>query len=154
MPIESATYVTSLVAANPTATDDRSQGDDHVRLIKSCLLATFPNLTGAMTATHTVLNGLNARVTIVEGDATDYLRADGVKNWASDQNANTHKIINLSAPSSNNDSARLVDVRAMWPVGAVFLGAFSTNPNTLLGFGTWSTWTTNIPDVYAFRRTA
>lgn len=30
------------------------------------------------------------------------------------------------------------DVSACWPVGSVFLAVVSTNPGTLLGFGTWA----------------
>ena len=33
-----------------------SQADDHIRLIKSTVKATFPNITGAVTKTHTQLN--------------------------------------------------------------------------------------------------
>jgi len=29
-------------------------------------------------------------------------------------------------------------LKAAWPVGAVFISVVSTNPNTLLGFGTWA----------------
>lgn len=57
MGLEAATYISGLVATNPVgATDPKSQGDDHLRLIKSTLLATFPNITGAVTPTHTELN--------------------------------------------------------------------------------------------------
>lgn len=57
MALESATYISDLVATNPVhATDDVSVGDDHIRLLKSTLLATFPNITGAVTVTHTELN--------------------------------------------------------------------------------------------------
>jgi hypothetical protein len=48
---------------------------------------------------------------ILPNDATKYL--DGVGAWA--------------APAA-----------AMWPIGAVFLSVVSTDPATLLGFGTWS----------------
>ena len=56
MGLETSTYINGLVSSNPTATDPKAQGDDHLRLIKSTLLATFPNITGAVTRTHTQLN--------------------------------------------------------------------------------------------------
>jgi hypothetical protein len=57
MGLESATFLSGLVATNPIgATDPKSQGDDHIRLIKSVLLATFPNLNAAVTATPAQLN--------------------------------------------------------------------------------------------------
>lgn len=57
MPLESATYISGLNAANPVgATDPKSQGDDHLRLIKGTLLNTFPNLNAAVTPTPTELN--------------------------------------------------------------------------------------------------
>lgn len=56
MGLETGTYIDSLVATNPLGTDSKKQGDDHIRLIKSTLLATFPNITGAVTPTHTELN--------------------------------------------------------------------------------------------------
>lgn len=65
MALESGTYIDSLVATNPTGTDDRSQGDDHLRLIKSTIKNTFPNVTGAVTATHTELNLLAGQTSII-----------------------------------------------------------------------------------------
>ena len=59
MALESTTYIDGLVATNPTGTDARSQGDDHIRLVKSAVGATFPNIAGAMTATHTELNKID-----------------------------------------------------------------------------------------------
>ena len=66
MALETASYINGLVATNPTATDTVAQADDHIRLIKAAIKATFPNVTGAITATHTILNGLDARVTTLE----------------------------------------------------------------------------------------
>lgn len=43
MGLETAPFVSSLVATNPPGTDLKTQGDDHLRLIKAALLATFPN---------------------------------------------------------------------------------------------------------------
>lgn len=57
MGLETGTYINSLNANNPVnATDVVGQGDDHLRLIKSTILNTFPNIAGAMTLTHTQLN--------------------------------------------------------------------------------------------------
>ena len=56
MTVESATYISSLNASYPAATDLKSEGDDHLRLIKSTVKATFPNVAGAVTADHTELS--------------------------------------------------------------------------------------------------
>lgn len=61
MALETGTYINSLVATNPIGgTDPKSQGDDHIRLLKSTIKASFPNITGAVTASHTNLNTLLA----------------------------------------------------------------------------------------------
>lgn len=57
MALETATYISDLNTSNPDgSTDTVSTLDDHVKLIKSTLKTTFPNVTGAVTPTHTVLN--------------------------------------------------------------------------------------------------
>lgn len=67
MGLETATYIDGLNASNPVhATDNVSQGDDHLRLIKSTLLATFPNINGAVNLTPTEANYLDG-VTGVSG---------------------------------------------------------------------------------------
>ena len=61
MALESATYISQLVAANPTATDPISQGDDHLRLIKTVLKNQFSGLSGttAVTADGAEMNLLD-----------------------------------------------------------------------------------------------
>ena len=61
MGLESATYISQLVATNPLATDPISQGDDHLRLIKSVLQAQFSGLSGttAVTASGAEMNLLD-----------------------------------------------------------------------------------------------
>jgi len=49
MALESATYVDGLVITNPTGSDSISQGDDHLRLIKTVLKNSLPNVTTATT---------------------------------------------------------------------------------------------------------
>lgn len=56
MSLEITTYINGLDVTNPTATDPKSQGDDHIRLLKSTLKATFPNVAGAVSASHTELS--------------------------------------------------------------------------------------------------
>lgn len=59
MSLELASYIDGLVDTNPITADDAFQtAADHIRLIKRVLLATFPALTGAVTATQADLNAL------------------------------------------------------------------------------------------------
>ena len=48
MPVETATYVSQLVATNPAGNDDLGQGDDHHRLIKTVLQNSFLNMDEAV----------------------------------------------------------------------------------------------------------
>lgn len=45
--LEAATYISDLVPTNPAASDPKAQGDDHLRLIKAALQASFPNASRA-----------------------------------------------------------------------------------------------------------
>lgn len=58
MSLELATMIKDLVATNPQGTDPKSQGDDHLRLIKSVLQSQFSGFTEglAITRTETQLN--------------------------------------------------------------------------------------------------
>ena len=53
MALESATYVSGLVDTNPAGSDSISQGDDHLKLIKSVLQSTLPNANAALNGVHT-----------------------------------------------------------------------------------------------------
>jgi len=53
MAIESATHIHQLNQSYPDGTvDQMASVDNHIRLIKSVLLATFPNITGDLSATQ------------------------------------------------------------------------------------------------------
>jgi microcystin-dependent protein len=64
MPLETASYLSDLNVSYPAPTDLLGQGDDHIRLIKSVLKATFPNITGPVTATEAQLNSTEVTVTV------------------------------------------------------------------------------------------
>lgn len=55
MGLETANFITGLVQANPPATDQFAQGDDHLRLIKRVLQQTFP--TAGFSISFTVKGG-------------------------------------------------------------------------------------------------
>lgn len=70
MSLESATYINGLVATNPTASDPKAQGDDHIRLLKSTIQASFPAVSGPVSASHTelsLLDGLTAQPAAKDG---------------------------------------------------------------------------------------
>ena len=78
MTVETATYIGSLNSALPTGADAKAEGDDHIRLLKSTILATFPGMTGAMTGTHTQLNKLVSTFSIASAPANSvYIDASG-----------------------------------------------------------------------------
>lgn len=56
MSLETGTYINSLVPTNPPGSDPIAQADDHIRLIKSVLKATFPSITGPITVSDTQIN--------------------------------------------------------------------------------------------------
>jgi hypothetical protein len=83
--LETGTYISDLVATNPLSSDLSSTADDHIRLLKSTIKTTFPNINGAVTSTDEQLSpgglGANPSGTIglsaVNGSANTYLRSDG-----------------------------------------------------------------------------
>lgn len=76
MALETGTYISSLNASNPASTDGLAQADDHIRLLKSTIKATLPNVTGAITATQAELNLMDGvTATTAELNVTDGLTA-------------------------------------------------------------------------------
>lgn len=56
MPLETGSTIGALNSSYPAASDGLAQADDHLRLLKAILLATFPNLNGVLAASHTELD--------------------------------------------------------------------------------------------------
>ena len=53
MTVESAAFISGLVPAYPPGSDSISEGDDHLRLLKTVLQGTFPNANAAINGIHT-----------------------------------------------------------------------------------------------------
>lgn len=80
MGLETGTYIDSLNASNPTTSDNVAQGDDHLRLLKSTIKASFPNVTGAVTATHTAINTASTNY-VPSGALTAYAGSSAPTGW-------------------------------------------------------------------------
>ena len=137
MGLETGTYIDSLNSSNPTAGDAVSEGDDHLRLIKSTVKATFPNLSGAVTSTQAELNILDgvtantAKLNYV--DITTLGTVEASKAVTADANKDVTGIRNLTITGTLTAS-----IESAYPVGSIYINAaVTTNPATLLGFGTW-----------------
>ena len=149
MGLETGTYISDLNSSNPVAGDPVNEGDDHLRLVKSTVKATFPSVTGAVTSTHTELNkldGVTANTTelnyvdvasIGTVSASKALVADANKDLTGGRNLTiTGALVAGSGTIGGNTIATMANI---YPVGSIYINAaVATNPGTLLGFGTWT----------------
>ena len=143
MGLETGTYISDLNSSNPVAGDPVNEGDDHLRLVKSTVKATFPSITGAVTATHTELNlidGVTANTTELNYvDVTTLGTAQASKAVTTDASNDSTGMRNLTVSGTVTiGSNTATTLQAVYPVGSIYINAaVATNPGTLLGFGTW-----------------
>ena len=67
MPAENAQYISELVKTKPTGGESISEGDDHLRAIKTAVHQSFPKISSEVTATPSDLNAVNGLITDVAG---------------------------------------------------------------------------------------
>ena len=125
MALESGTYIDSLNVANPASTDALAQADDHLRLIKSTIKATFPNLAGAVTLTHAeinALNGLAGNLSAPQGTLMVFASSPAPTGWTT-QTANNDKalrVVNGSTTLGTGGSVAFTTAFASYtPTGSV-----------------------------------
>jgi hypothetical protein len=132
MPLETGTYINSLNSSNPVATDGLAFADEHFRLIKATILATFPNITGEMSATHSVLNGLDARVTAIEsgvhasGTKMLFQQSTAPTGWTKDAtNYNDHaiRVVTGTASSGGSNAFSTLDATAAGTINTSVTGS-------------------------------
>lgn len=114
MPLETGTYIDDLDAANPTAGDAVAGGDDHLRLIKAVLKATFPNFSGLLSPSHTVLSGIPARVDTLEGTV---IKKDGTVAFTGTQAFGAFPPTCTADPTGTNSLTRRANVDKHRPGG-------------------------------------
>lgn len=147
MALEVPTYISDLVTTNPAGGDPKSQGDDHIRYLKSALKTTFPNVTGAVTPTHTELNYVAGVTSAVQTQINTKAAKTG------DTHTGTHDFtgatVTVAAPSagSNPVTKTYADALAFATVLPAQTGnagkTIQTNGTTASwGFTTWTTKTT------------
>jgi len=148
MGLETGTYISDLNSSNPVAGDPVNEGDDHLRLIKSTVKATFPSVSGAVSSTHTELNlldGVTATTTELNYvDITTLGTAQASKAVTADANIDITGVRNLTCTGTITiGSNTATTLQAVYPVGSIYINAaVTTNPATLLGFGTWTAFGT------------
>ena len=149
MALETGTYINSLNTSNPAATDALSQADEHLRLIKATVKATFPNVDAAVTATPTELN----KSTAIVSDGTNATFNTGI---TADKIKTLIGLTDSSAITTNTDSegevtpvlatgvtavevwglVKSAALDSIYPVGAIYTAITSGSPATVFG-GTW-----------------
>ena len=96
MGLETGVYINDLVAANPTANDLESEGDDHLRLIKAILKSAFPGFTGSIWATGTDTGTSNAYVLTPAAKLPAYVVNTMVVFSPANTNTTTAPTVNIS----------------------------------------------------------
>jgi len=110
MALESASFISGLVSANPPGTDAISQGDDHLRLIKTVLKASLPNADAA-------INGIHTKATEPSSTSAGLIWFDTTDNLIKIRNeANDAWIILLASEGS-----RLLKVTHNIPVASSYM---------------------------------
>jgi hypothetical protein len=100
MTVEAVTYISDLNATYPAAGDSRSEGDDHIRNLKTGIKATFPNVSGAVTPTHTELN-------YVDGVTSAIQTQLNAKQTASGPAFRAYQSVAQSIPTATNTKVLL-----------------------------------------------
>ena len=164
MPIERSSYISQLDPNNPNGkTDKVSSLDNHVRMIKSAAVSTFPNFNEAVDMSAGDLNELHQNLKRTSSDTWDVNNSSIVNVKATDEDsavqprqANDGRYLqkenNLSDVQDPNQAimnlfssqtgvlprSLLIAIgEYMMPVGYIVHLYVNTHPRDLFGFGVW-----------------
>lgn len=112
MSVENVTYINHLNPEWPTPADFISEGDDHIRSTKKGLKNSFPNVAGAVTATHGEMNHLVGVTSPIQGQINGKAASTVTADLQTQVNAKADKTttddlqtqINAKASQSTADS--------------------------------------------------
>jgi len=130
MALETSTYIDGLVATNPVSTDPLAQADDHLRLIKSTIKATFPNITGAVTVTQADLNAVTTPA-FPSGTKMLFQQTAAPTGWTKDTTHNDKaiRVVSGTVGSGGTNALSSLDATAVGTVTSSIAG--STASHTL-----------------------
>ena len=141
-------YLDDLVATNPAAGDNVSEGDDHIRGIKNVLKLTFPNVDAACNATPTEFNYVDGVTSAIQTQfdaitANDWVTAARMADNSVDSDMYVDGSIDLAHMSSES-----VDEDNLHISNAGSNGQFLAKQSGNAGGLTWTTVTSEdyIPD--------
>ena len=142
MALESATYISGLVTTNPTGSDSISQGDDHIRLIKTVLKNSLPNVTTATTPVVSVTHAIQATTSTFRSDtyidtgwsithnkisttSTLYVHVDGMNDvFSAWDGTGSHQYTDIRLSNTSGtlivgttDNIRVGDIKDLVPSG-------------------------------------
>lgn len=91
---------------NPEGSDGKNEGDDHIRGFKNVILNTFPNITGAITLTHTQIN----EAAFASGTKAVFFQAAAPTNWTQDTTHNDKmmRVVNTAGGGSGGSHSPIL----------------------------------------------
>jgi len=134
MPVEVATYLNDLVEANPPSSDQLKQADDHMRLIKAVLKASFPGVTAPRyleQAREDVADSATPAVWAATSNNLNLLGATTITGFASGT-AGQFKIVRFAASRTLTHNATTLEL----PGGANIVTDIGDHALILCGGGT------------------
>ena len=161
MALESASYISGLVSTNPSGSDAISQGDDHLRLIKTVLKASLPNA-------YEAVNGIHTGATAPTSTSAGQLWFDTSNNLLKMRNEADSGWLNMSASEGSRLLSVTHDIESStsqfrsntyvdtgWSVTHTCLSATSNLYVHIDGTqGTYSSWDSGSDHQYAYIRLA
>lgn len=145
MTVESASYISQLDTTLPTAADLISEGDDHIRLIKTALKTQFPNFgTAAITASAAEVNYSVGVTSGIQGQ----INAKGAiagQTWSGthDYTAGTLRAATLAAGTATTQVATTAHVASV-AFNSALPGQAGNAGKVVTTDGTNASWTNTI----------